>query len=196
MIPTQNPIQPVVIEGGWTEASQEEVKLMEDVQNVEVQLSKVKAKQAKNRKPFLNKLVKDPRQLYDQPDVKRVLIYRNGDPKQVTYVWGKNIEELLANSTSKLNLIHPAVILYTPDGKHLTTWDEIERDALICVSSGETFISTKEHKQKIQIRANYARVRKAYGPAATNIVVEAKENPRVNVDTNRCLALPYKDDCT
>ncbi|XP_066556615.1 doublecortin domain-containing protein 1 isoform X2 [Amia ocellicauda] len=195
MMPTKSPTQPVVVEGGWTEVTREEVKLMEDVQNVEVHLSEVEAMQAKKLKPFLNKLLKNPRDLYTQPSVKRVLMYLNGDAKEVSYVWGKNINELLANGTARLHMSRPAEILYTPDGKELSTWEEIERDMLICVSSGESFISTKENRRKIEIRANYARVRKAHGPDATNIVVRVKESPSGNVEAgSRFLAVPYTED--
>jgi hypothetical protein len=36
MVPTQSPLQPVVVEGGWTEQTQEEMKLMELIRQTEV----------------------------------------------------------------------------------------------------------------------------------------------------------------
>lgn len=36
MVPTQSPLQPVVMEGGWTEQTQEEMKLMERIRETEV----------------------------------------------------------------------------------------------------------------------------------------------------------------
>ncbi|RXM31732.1 Doublecortin domain-containing protein 5 [Acipenser ruthenus] len=192
MISTKSSIQPVVVEGGWTEPSQEEVKLMEDVQNMEVHLSEVQAIQSRKRSSFLKTIATNPRDLYNQPDVKRVLVHMNGtDPKQGVFAWGKNMEELLGSCTSRLNMRQPAQVLYAMDGAQLSTWDEIERDMLICVSSGEPFMSTKANRHKIEIRANYARVRKDKGPAATDIVVTPKGNPKVKVEApSNLLALP------
>lgn len=36
MVPNQSPVQPVVMEGGWTEQTQEEIKLMECIRHREV----------------------------------------------------------------------------------------------------------------------------------------------------------------
>lgn len=36
MVPNQSPVQPVVVEGGWTEQTQEEIKLMEHIRHTEV----------------------------------------------------------------------------------------------------------------------------------------------------------------
>lgn len=36
MVPTKSPVQPVVVEGGWTEQAQEEIKLMELIRHTEV----------------------------------------------------------------------------------------------------------------------------------------------------------------
>ncbi|XP_041132278.1 doublecortin domain-containing protein 1-like [Polyodon spathula] len=192
MIPTKSSIQPVVVEGGWTEPSQEEVKLMEDVQNMEVHLSEVQIIQTRKRSPFLKTIAANQRDLYSQPDVKRVQVYMNGtDLKQGVFAWGKNMEELLGSCTSRLNMRQPAQVLYAMDGVQLSKWDEIERDMLICVSSGEPFMSTKANRHNIEIRANYARVRKDKGPAATDIVVTPKGNPKVKVEApSNVLALP------
>lgn len=39
MVPNKNPMQPVVVEGGWTEQTQEEIKLMELIRHTEVRSS-------------------------------------------------------------------------------------------------------------------------------------------------------------
>lgn len=36
MVPNKSPVQPVVMEGGWTEQTQEEIKLMEHIRHAEV----------------------------------------------------------------------------------------------------------------------------------------------------------------
>uniref|UniRef100_K7G079 Uncharacterized protein n=1 Tax=Pelodiscus sinensis TaxID=13735 RepID=K7G079_PELSI len=36
LVPTKRPVQPIVVEGGWTEETQEEMKLRENIQHTEV----------------------------------------------------------------------------------------------------------------------------------------------------------------
>ncbi|XP_055505240.1 doublecortin domain-containing protein 1-like [Leucoraja erinacea] len=175
MVPTKSPIQPVVVEGGWTEPSSEEVKLMEDVQNMEMHLSEVQYMLMKERPSFGSKMVSSQRLLYSQPNVKRVLAYLNGEcPDQGVFAWGKTIPELLENCTARLKLRSAAKCLYSPDGEQITSWERVERDMLVCVSQGEPFMTRAASRQSVEIRANYARVQKEYGQDATNIVVRPK----------------------
>ncbi|CAM5121103.1 unnamed protein product [Eretmochelys imbricata] len=176
-VPTKSTVQPIVVEGGWTEETQEEMKLMENIQHTETHFSEVQASQFKRSSPFSSKVLSSKhRCLYDQPSAKRVWAYRNGyKPEQGVYAWGKTISELLDNCTTKLNMQQPAKALYTPDGEPLQSWDEIERDMLLCVSAGNPFLSRKAIKQQVEVRAIYARIRKQQGPDATNIVVSPSE---------------------
>uniref|UniRef100_A0A8C0J0N1 Uncharacterized protein n=1 Tax=Chelonoidis abingdonii TaxID=106734 RepID=A0A8C0J0N1_CHEAB len=164
MVPTKSPVQPIVVEGGWTEETQEEMKLMENIQHTETHFSEVQASQLKRSSPFSSKLLSSKhRCLYDQPSAKRVWAYLNGyKPKQGVYAWGKTISELLDNCTTRLNMQQPP----------LQSWDEIERDMLLCVSAGSPFLTIK---QQVEVRAIYARIRKQQGPDATNIVVSPSE---------------------
>uniref|UniRef100_A0A674HUE9 Doublecortin domain containing 1 n=1 Tax=Terrapene triunguis TaxID=2587831 RepID=A0A674HUE9_9SAUR len=177
LVPTKSPVQPIVVEGGWTEETQEEMKLMENIQHTETHFSEVQASQFKRSSLFSSKLLSSKhRCLYDQPSAKRVWAYRNGyKPEQGVYAWGKTISELLDNCTTRLNMQQPAKALYTPDGEPLQSWDEIERDMLLCVSAGNPFLSRKAIKQQVEVRAIYARIRKQQGPDATNIVVAPSE---------------------
>ncbi|XP_067388214.1 doublecortin domain-containing protein 1 [Emydura macquarii macquarii] len=177
LVPTKSPVQPVVVEGGWTEETQEEMKLMENIQHTETHFSEVQASQFKRSSPFSPKLLlSNHRCLYDQPSAKRVWAYRNGyKSEQGVYVWGKTVSELLDNCTTRLNMQQPATALYTPDGDLLQSWDEIERDMVLCVSAGKTFLSRKAIKQQVEVRAIYARIRKQQGPDATDIVVSPSE---------------------
>ncbi|XP_051885334.1 doublecortin domain-containing protein 1-like isoform X2 [Pristis pectinata] len=183
MVPTKCPVQPVVVEGGWTEPSPEEVKLMEDVQNMEMHLSEVQNVLMKERPSVLSKLVSSQRLLYSQPNVKRVLAYLNGDcPDQGVYAWGKTIPELLENCTTQLKLRSAAKLLFSPDGEQITSWERLERDMLVCVSLGEPFMTSTASRQRVEIRANYARVQKQYGQDATNIVVRSRRNLKVQAE--------------
>uniref|UniRef100_A0A8C4RQY5 Doublecortin domain containing 1 n=1 Tax=Erpetoichthys calabaricus TaxID=27687 RepID=A0A8C4RQY5_ERPCA len=185
MIPTKSPVQPVVVEGGWMEPSQEEVKLMEDIQNIEVHLAEVQNVQSKKQIHFVQNISACEGDLYHLPSVKRVLVFVNGgNLKEGVFAWGKSIEELLDSCTIKLGMRKSAQILYTLEGKEISSMDEIERDMVICASSGEPFMTTKAKKQSIEIRANYARVRKDEGPEATDIVVNPKRNPKVRVSVS------------
>uniref|UniRef100_A0A8C3T3Y3 Doublecortin domain containing 1 n=1 Tax=Chelydra serpentina TaxID=8475 RepID=A0A8C3T3Y3_CHESE len=182
-VPTKSPVQPVVVEGGWTEETQEEMKLMENIQHTETHFSEVQASQFKRSSPFSSKLLSSKhRCLYDQPSTKRVWAYRNGyKPEQGVYAWGKTISELLDNCTTRLNMQQPAKALYTPDGEPLQSWDEIERDMLLCVSAGNPFLTIK---QQVEVRAIYARIRKQQGPDATNIVVSPSEKLKGQLHEN------------
>uniref|UniRef100_A0A8D0L4D4 Uncharacterized protein n=1 Tax=Sphenodon punctatus TaxID=8508 RepID=A0A8D0L4D4_SPHPU len=148
MIPTKNPIQPVVVEGGWTEETQEEMKLMENIQHTETHLSEVQALQFKRSSPFSPKLLANShRGLYSQPTTKRVWAYLIGyRPEQGAHAWGKTI--LMDSCTAQLKIHQPAKALYTPDGEQLQSWDKIERDMVLCVSTGHPFMI--KEKKKIQ----------------------------------------------
>ncbi|XP_023365810.1 uncharacterized protein LOC100953497 [Otolemur garnettii] len=170
MVPTKSPVQPVVVEGGWTKQTQEEIKLMELISHTEAHLSEVQERQSKRNSPVAS-AVKQSR-LYQQPDTKRVWIYLNGGrPKDGTYAWGRTIAELLDNCSSRLKMAHPARALYTPDGEPIQSWDDIERDMVVCASMRHGFTTQKELKYLLQVRANYARIRRQQGPQATDIVV-------------------------
>lgn len=63
-------------------------------------------------------------------------------------------------------------------------FDEINKDELLCVSMGKPFCKPKNAIDGIEIKANWGRARKQYGPAATDLVVTAPANPKVNVRTS------------
>ncbi|XP_043915107.1 doublecortin domain-containing protein 1-like [Protopterus annectens] len=198
IMPTKSVVQPVVVEGGWIHPSKEEVNLIEDVHKTEKHLSEMQTHQMKKQLENSHKHVNSQRSLYAQPVIKRVLVYLNGrDANQGTYVWGTTMEELLDNCTSRLNMCSPAQILYNPDGNQIVSWDQVERDMLLAVSAGEPFMTSKASKQKVEVRANYARVRKQHGPDATDIVISFKRNPKVKVEApNPFLGLPSSENLT
>ncbi|KAG5839910.1 hypothetical protein ANANG_G00210150 [Anguilla anguilla] len=192
MVPTLSPAQPVVVEGGWTQASLEELELKEDLQNMETHLAAVEASRAKNRTPVPSRQSRGLQDLYNQPDVKRVLAYRNGDPKRAAYVWGRSIEELLSNSGSRLGLSQPAACLYGADGGPLRSWAEVQRDMLVCVSAGAPFLTAEDCREKIEVRARYARAKKSCGPDGILLEMETQKGPATDVNTpGRWLALPW-----
>ncbi|XP_060622229.2 doublecortin domain-containing protein 1-like [Anolis sagrei] len=189
LVPTNSPLQPVVLEGGWTEETQEEMKLMEMIQHTEMHLSELQALQVKRSSPVSSKrLIKGQRSLYKQPAAKRVWAYANGSAaEQGAHAWGKTISELLDSCTVQLKMPQPANILYTPVGERLQTWDEIERDMIVCVSAGQPFMSRKAMKNEVEIRALYARIRKQQGPESTNIIVSPSEKITEKVSMNSSL---------
>ncbi|XP_064168071.1 doublecortin domain-containing protein 1-like isoform X2 [Anguilla rostrata] len=192
MVPTLSPAQPVVVEGGWTQASLEELELKEDLQNMETHLAAVEASRVKNRAPVPSRQSRGLQDLYNQPDVKRVLAYRNGDPKRAAYVWGRSIEELLSNSGSRLGLSQPAACLYGADGGPLRSWAEVQRDMLVCVSAGGPFLTAEDCREKIEMRARYARAKKSCGPGGILLELETQKGPTTDVNTpGRWLALPW-----
>ncbi|XP_027628561.1 doublecortin domain-containing protein 1 [Tupaia chinensis] len=173
MVPTQNPVQPVLVEGGWTEQTQEEIELVELIRHTEACLSEVQELQSRRSPPTVaERITAKPSSLCKQPSSKRVWAYPNGGrPEDGTYAWGRNILELLEDCTHRLQMAQPARALHTPDGELVQSWDDIGRDTVICVSPGSTFITWKESKQLVKVRANYARARRQQGPQATDVVL-------------------------
>ncbi|XP_020940949.1 uncharacterized protein LOC100517025 isoform X4 [Sus scrofa] len=174
MVPNKSPLQPVVVEGGWTEQTQEEIKLMDLIRHTEqAYFSGVQELQSKRNSPIAPKCrTLKKSSLYKQPNAKRVWVYLNGGrPEDGTFARGKTISELLDDCSSRLKLAHPARTLYTPEGEPIHSWDDIERDMVICVTTGHGFITPKELKQLVEVRANYARICRQQGPQATDIVL-------------------------
>ncbi|XP_072841944.2 doublecortin domain-containing protein 1 isoform X1 [Pogona vitticeps] len=194
LIPTKSPFQPVVVEGGWTEETEEEMKLMEMIKHTEMHLSELQTSQLKRSSPVSpNLLVKSHRGVYKQPKAKRIWAYVNGSaPEQGTHAWGKTILELLDSCTTQLKMPLPAKTLYTPVGERLQSWDEIEREMVVCVSTGPPFMNRKAMKHEVEVRAHYARIRKQEGPESTDIIVSPSQNiiQKVNMNSN-LLALTY-----
>uniref|UniRef100_A0A8C2NVL2 Doublecortin domain-containing protein n=1 Tax=Capra hircus TaxID=9925 RepID=A0A8C2NVL2_CAPHI len=173
MVPNKSPVQLVVVEGGWTEQTQEEIKLLDLIRHTEAHLSEVQELQSKRNSLIAPKCIAFKQSnLYKQPNAKRVWIYLNGGRlEDGTYAWGKTISELLNDCSSRLKLAHPARALYTPDGEPIHSWDDVERDMVICVSTGRSFRTQRELKQLVEIRANYARICRQQGPQATDIML-------------------------
>ncbi|XP_045146935.1 doublecortin domain-containing protein 1 [Echinops telfairi] len=172
MVPTQSPVQPVVVAGGWTEQTQEEIRLMERITHMEAHLSKVQELQSRREPLISTRSPTKPSSLYVQPDTKRVWAYLNGgSPQDGSYARGKNISELLDDCSSRLKMPHPARMLYTSHGEPIQSWEDVERDMVLCVSTGYGFVTHKELKQQMEVRANYARIRRQEGPEATDIMV-------------------------
>ncbi|XP_078539864.1 doublecortin domain-containing protein 1 [Lissotriton helveticus] len=196
MVPTKNPIQPVVVEGGWTEKTPDEMKLSENIQHLENHLTEVES-QLKTHPQHQEMKTTDAKALYSQPTTRRVVVYANGSKAdQGVYAWGQTLDELLDNCTSRL-LMHqnPVTALYTPEGRPITSWDDIEKDMLLCASAGEPFMNRKAIKQKVEVRAQFARIRKQQGPHATDIVIHPSEiHPKQVEASHTRLALPSTMD--
>ncbi|KAL1786181.1 hypothetical protein HispidOSU_015230 [Sigmodon hispidus] len=172
MVPTQSPVQPVIVEGGWTEQTPEETELLELIRRTEAQLSEGQKLQSRYSPIAAKYKITQQHSLYHAPQVKRVWAYQNGDrPDSGTYAWASTISELLDDCTARLKMSRPAKALYTSDGELIQSWDSIERGTTICVSSGPGFMTSKEKKQQMEVKANYARIRRQQGPTATDIVV-------------------------
>lgn len=58
---------------------------------------------------------------------------------------------------------------------------DIQRDELLCVSTGKPFKPSQTSRLDVEIKANWSRAHKQYGPTATDVHVEAPANPKVNV---------------
>ncbi|XP_019624711.1 PREDICTED: uncharacterized protein LOC109470271 [Branchiostoma belcheri] len=185
-VPTTSSRNPVMLEGGWMEPTRDEVTREEAVEKLETHLSEVKAVQKVERKKagVGPRTVRTNRKLYEQPTTKRVLVYPNGESAdKAVYAWGANLQQLLESCTIRLNLQRAARTLYTADGQKVQSWDDVERDQLLCVSSGESYMNNKASRRKVEVKAAWSRARKQEGMEATDVLtVTPRTNPKVEVD--------------
>lgn len=192
-IPTLSPQQPVLVEGGWTKPGHGEVKKYIQVHQLQNHLSEVKAHQRSRDKPSTKPIVDSNNRLYIQPSMKRILVYRNGtNPEKSMHCWGSSIPEILRDATLRLSLLREAAVLFTEFGTRVESFHEISRDHLYCVSSGESFRGNKKSNQQVEVKANFARIRKKEGAGATDITVSHNIHPTIEVDPfgPPALALP------
>ncbi|XP_044537238.1 doublecortin domain-containing protein 1 [Gracilinanus agilis] len=186
MVPTKNHSRHGEVKG-WSEPSQEEKKLLEHIESAEAQLSEVQSLQTK-RSPVVSLKQSS---LYTQPNTKRVLAYIVGNKREDgIYAWGRSINELLDQCSTRLRMTCPAKTLYTPDGKRLTSWNDIKREMVICVSSGNHFVNHKESKKLVDIQASSAHNRKQMKAHAADIVAPVIESSQSKTDkTDSVLSL-------
>lgn len=59
-------------------------------------------------------------------------------------------------------------------------WNQVERDQLLCISHNKNYVAPKS-KSEVEIKANWGRARKQFGPTATEITISAARNPGVDV---------------
>ncbi|XP_071477073.1 doublecortin domain-containing protein 1-like [Diadema antillarum] len=197
-VPTLSPDTPVLVEGGWTKPSVSEVKKSIQVNQLENHLSEVKAHQKSREQETTTKpIIDSSRKLYNQPARKRVLVYKNGaSPEKAVYVWGSTLEELLKEATVKLTMHKAASQLYTKAGAPIEAFDDVQRDEVVCATSGEAFKGAKGSRNQVEVKANWSRARKKDGESATDIMVTANTHPVIEVDPfgPPALALPAPDD--
>ena len=58
---------------------------------------------------------------------------------------------------------------------------DIERDQLLCAATSKSFLRPKETQQMVDVKANWGRARRHYGPGATDIVVTSQKNRQIEV---------------
>ncbi len=57
----------------------------------------------------------------------------------------------------------------------------LDKEQLVCVGPSKTFHTPKDSHNAIEVKANWGRARKQYGPQATDIVVVSKKNTEIDV---------------
>ncbi|XP_076472192.1 doublecortin domain-containing protein 1-like [Babylonia areolata] len=178
---TLSAAQPVVLEGHWQDATAEERHKHQSVHKLQNHLGEIQANQKREKSQVVG--INLSGALYKQPVLKRAMVYPNGEsPEHAVMVWGESLPELLQNATVKLGLWKGAKFFFTEDGKKIETVDDIQSEQLLCVSSGKPYIRPQALRTTVEVRANWGRARKQYGPGATDIGVNVQKNPKVNVD--------------
>ncbi|KAK6972855.1 doublecortin domain-containing protein 1 [Biomphalaria glabrata] len=202
---TLSSTQPVVLERHWKEQTVEEKDKHETVYKLQAHLGEIKEYQKDNSHVTGIRL---DGKLYQQPNMKRVLVYQNGDhSERYVYVWGSSIEEILDSATSKLSMWKRARTIYTQEGVKIENFNDIQRDQILCISSGKSFRQANCEKKQIEMKANWCRAsrnQKAeiieekhsekfelnwtevksvnYELGAADAIVTARKHPHVNVD--------------
>lgn len=178
---TRNPQHPVLIQGHWQEPSMDELHKHDTVNQLQTHLSEMKiAQKGKGTKPCN---VGATKRLYTQPTMKRLMVFPNGEiMERAQPVWGETLAQVLDNASSRLTLRKPAKYLFTMEGRLVENLSEVTRDQLLCVSAAKQFQLPRDSRQAVEVKANWGRARKQYGPQATDIMVVAKGNQHVNVD--------------
>ncbi|CAL1540465.1 unnamed protein product [Lymnaea stagnalis] len=173
--------QPVVIEKHWQEPTVEEQDKHDTVHKLQSHLGEIRANQSESISSHTG--IKLDSRLYQQPNMKRVRVYPNGQSlERAIYVWGGSMQEILDSATAKLSFWKQAKIVYNQNGDRILNFDDIERDQLLCVSMGKSFMQPTNEKLNIEIKASWGRARKQYGSMATDVVVDVQKNPKVDVD--------------
>ena len=72
---------------------------------------------------------------------------------------------------------------YSPCLFQIGNFEDVDRDQLLCVSYGKAYQRPRDSIHGVEVKANYSRARKQYGPDATDIVVEAQKNPKIEVSS-------------
>jgi len=71
----------------------------------------------------------------------------------------------------------------------VTRFVDIQKDELLCVSTGKPYKQSQTSRLDVEIKANWSRAHKQYGLTSTDVHVEAPANPKVNVSS--CLSTLY-----
>ncbi|XP_062517210.1 doublecortin domain-containing protein 1-like [Corticium candelabrum] len=96
--------------------------------------------------------------VYKQPTAYRIRAFVNGESeKTAVTVTASDINELLDLCTVRLGLTSAARRLYSLDGYCVDSLDGLQRDQLVAVSCGETFVEAEEKKRQVAVKALWAR---------------------------------------
>ncbi|CAF1130188.1 unnamed protein product, partial [Didymodactylos carnosus] len=172
LVPQQNPQEPVVKQGHWTEQSDIELDKIDDVEQLRTSLDEIRmSQQPENTRPSSTGITN---RLIQHPKLTHILVYANGDlPTNAVSCSGSSLEEIMENSKLKLNLMQPIQALFDETGQLIERFDQIYRNQKICVSTTKTFTTASERQKDVEIKASWARTRKNYGDSATDIRVNS-----------------------
>jgi hypothetical protein len=117
-----------------------------------------KMKEAQKPKAVRTCIPQTTRQLYSQPDMKRLMVFVNGEKIELAqYVWGETIAQILDNSTVRLKMAQSAKYLFTLDGNLVDNLQSLKRDEIVCVSVHKKFLRPQESQRFIEVKANWVR---------------------------------------
>ncbi|CAF0848442.1 unnamed protein product [Rotaria sp. Silwood1] len=172
LVPQQNPNEPVLKKGQWTEKTDAELDKEDDVELLRTSLDEIRISQQPEITRPISSAATD--RLGQHSKIKRIMVYLNGEPKETAIqCFGSNLNELMDNAKFKWNLMQPIQALFDENGHLIERFDQLNRDQYVCVSTTKTFITSSEKQREVDIKANWARTRNKYGDQATDIRVNS-----------------------
>ena len=67
------------------------------------------------------------------------MVYMNGESsRRWVHIWAESLDEILGQATERLGLSRHAKLIYDDKGQRVSSFDDLERDCLLCITTGDT----------------------------------------------------------
>ena len=74
------------------------------------------------------------------------MVYQNGESsRRWVHIWAESLDEILAQATERLGLPRHAKLIYDENRERVTSFEALERDSLLCITTGDTLKGRCKH---------------------------------------------------